>query len=431
MPANRGPQAAHLPEPPIPKGTTKYTSKDGSKVIKLPKNTMPTDTSEPPTPTVASNPPQADPANPSNDPAPGPGVNRKKQKRREKAAAKALAGQTAAHVNGSGLNLSVHERISHGSPRSDVVEPPISEPEEDVFTPDPMRHSGANGTLVEDAGKSKKSRKKKKKTAGTGEGGADQDTQSVIGAASSSQLPAAPRGPGISKERIWNTSSQEERERIKQFWLGLGEDERKSLVKVEKNAVLKKMKEQQKHTCSCTVCGRKRTAIEEELETLYDAYYQELEQFANQGEVPALLGASSNLGSSRYGRALSNYAGQQPSRGHIVEQLADDDDGVEEDGGYDEAYSEDEYDDEFSEDEPAEDDHRHLDQNRADFLAFGNSLQVKGMSLTVFPYRSSHGSSFNNKVCRGDPYRCRRHTAERWQKIHRNDGKPGGTATQT
>ena len=39
------------------------------------------------------------------------------------------------------------------------------------------------------------------------------------------------------------------------------------------------MKEQQKHSCSCTVCGRKRTAIEEELEVLYDAYYEELEQY--------------------------------------------------------------------------------------------------------------------------------------------------------
>jgi hypothetical protein len=27
---------------------------------------------------------------------------------------------------------------------------------------------------------------------------------------------------------------------------------------LEKEAVLKKMKEQQKHSCSCAVCGRKR-----------------------------------------------------------------------------------------------------------------------------------------------------------------------------
>lgn len=59
--------------------------------------------------------------------------------------------------------------------------------------------------------------------------------------------------------KIWSTSSTEERERIKEFWLGLGEEERRNLVKVEKDAVLRKMKEQQKHSCSCAVCGRKRS----------------------------------------------------------------------------------------------------------------------------------------------------------------------------
>ena len=57
---------------------------------------------------------------------------------------------------------------------------------------------------------------------------------------------------------IWSTNSVEERERIKEFWLKLGERERRDLVKVEKEAVLKKMKEQQRHGCSCAVCGRKR-----------------------------------------------------------------------------------------------------------------------------------------------------------------------------
>ncbi|KAF8994902.1 salt tolerance down-regulator-domain-containing protein [Cyathus striatus] len=83
-----------------------------------------------------------------------------------------------------------------------------------------------------------------------------------------------------SANKIWSTNSTEERERIKDFWLGLGEEERKNLVKIEKDTVLKKMKEQQKHTCGCAVCGRKRSAIEEELEVLYEAYYDELEQYA-------------------------------------------------------------------------------------------------------------------------------------------------------
>ncbi|CEJ03382.1 Putative Stress response protein NST1 [Rhizopus microsporus] len=40
------------------------------------------------------------------------------------------------------------------------------------------------------------------------------------------------------------------------------------------------MKEQQKHTCNCSVCGKKSSVIEEELEVLYDAYYEELEKYA-------------------------------------------------------------------------------------------------------------------------------------------------------
>lgn len=63
------------------------------------------------------------------------------------------------------------------------------------------------------------------------------------------------------QSKLWSTNSTEERERIKEFWLGLGEEERRALVKVEKEAVLKKMKEQQKHSCSCAVCGRKRYVV--------------------------------------------------------------------------------------------------------------------------------------------------------------------------
>ncbi len=116
-----------------------------------------------------------------------------------------------------------------------------------------------------------------------------------------SKRPPATTAPSTTKaNKIWSTSSTEERERIKDFWLGLGEEERRNLVKIEKDTVLRKMKEQQKHSCSCAVCGRKRcvhqrnisvflflyltiyrNAIEEELEVLYDAYYEELEQYAH------------------------------------------------------------------------------------------------------------------------------------------------------
>lgn len=49
-----------------------------------------------------------------------------------------------------------------------------------------------------------------------------------------------------------------EREKIRDFWLGLAENERRDLVTLEKKQVLQKMKDQQKTGCLCAVCGRKR-----------------------------------------------------------------------------------------------------------------------------------------------------------------------------
>ena len=84
-------------------------------------------------------------------------------------------------------------------------------------------------------------------------------TRSAAGAtASSTSGPTAAQKGKANANKIWSTSTTEERERIKYFWLGLGEQERRNLVKIEKDTVLRKMKEQQKHSCSCAVCGRKR-----------------------------------------------------------------------------------------------------------------------------------------------------------------------------
>lgn len=185
----------------------------------------------------------------------------------------------------------------------------------------------------------------------------------------------------IAKDRIWNTSTAEERERIKEFWLSLNEDDRRSLVKVEKEAVLKKMKEQQKHSCSCTVCGRKRTAIEEELEVLYDAYYEELEQYANNQHLSLEDGTPimphprlythpmARMPSNRKTHALN---GQRASSGRIQE-LDEDDEGDDED------YSDEDEEDELSEEEPEE-----LPPGpAADFFNFGNSLTVQGQSPSL------------------------------------------------
>lgn len=186
----------------------------------------------------------------------------------------------------------------------------------------------------------------------------------------------------VSKDRIWNTSTAEERERIKEFWLSLEEKERRSLVKVEKEAVLKKMKEQQKHSCSCTVCGRKRTAIEEELEVLYDAYYEELEQYANHQQIsledgtpimppPRIYGTHlmARLPPSRVSPTMHT---ERPARGRITEMIEDDEEADDEDYS-DEDEEEEAYSDDELEEEPR--------GPAADFFNFGNSLTVQGKLL--------------------------------------------------
>ncbi|PMD48928.1 hypothetical protein L207DRAFT_448201 [Hyaloscypha variabilis F] len=410
MPANQRPQTAQSPTSPTFKATAKYTNKDGSKYIKVPKSQITTDSSET-SPTMAQTTTQANGQIPN--PTPGtngaPPVNRKKQKRRQKLAAKLQSGQPAgSQANGAPSSdhdqrlQEVEARLRQTDLGADLDEAfddngqfDPADGEQYYSEEDGDRYSGSyghngslNGYAAPASGTGKKSKKKKKAKgippqslehvhSHAGTNGLSHNHVSLPPLASTNM----PRGPGISKEKIWNTSSAEERERIKEFWLSLGEDERKSLVKVEKDAVLKKMKEQQKHSCSCTVCGRKRTAIEEELEVLYDAYYEELEQYANgQGDgrpvpmmaPPRRFGALSGL---QPPNRLPPAFNGQPSRGRIVEDLGDDE---EEEG--DEEYSEEEGDeDEYSDDEPEE-----LPRPIAsDFFNFGNSLTVQGGILTV------------------------------------------------
>ncbi len=372
MKGNRRNQPAAPAPPPPPasptaKGTAKYTNKDGSKFITVPKSAA-TEPARPSSPAPSSSystvaiPLAA--ATDSNGVAPP--VNRKKAKRRAKAAAKAMAEQAPGdHLDD--LPSPAASASQDGSKRAELLRG-----DGEVDDSDDGAHSsgqnapGENGHDLDALAHATKSKKKKKKGNDAGNHG--------------SLLSVPQRSAGISKEKIWNTSSQEERERIKEFWLGLGEEERKSLVKVEKDAVLKKMKEQQKHTCGCTVCGRKRNAIEEELEGLYDAYYEELEQFANdpsqQGQMPPMMGPPRHYGEMQSHARPSSYSGQQPSRGRIMEHIGDDE---EEDG--DEDYSDEELDDEedYSEGEeediPPEELHRDYG---SDFLHFGNSLTVQG-----------------------------------------------------
>ncbi|KAF2814378.1 uncharacterized protein BDZ99DRAFT_235781 [Mytilinidion resinicola] len=307
-------------------------------------------------------------------------VNRKKQKRREKQAARQAAEQPPPSDANSRNGHIPHNHIHSGGPVPDYSGPEFddhgqydgeeyySEDEEQMY-----RGATQNGQYPADYdlhGAEKKSKKKKKARSAT-----QQPPYSIRDGSAPPPPPPPPpqlstdtfrtvqRGAN-SKDRIWNTSTSEERERIKEFWLSLGEDDRKSLVKIEKEAVLRKMKEQQKHSCSCTVCGRKRTAIEEELEVLYDAYYEELEQYPIGTREPP-------------DRIPHMSGGREPPRIRELDDSEEEDD----DDPDDEDYSDDEEEDDYlSEDEeelpPRGEAASHM-------FNFGNSLTVKGGILTV------------------------------------------------
>jgi hypothetical protein len=80
--------------------------------------------------------------------------------------------------------------------------------------------------------------------------------------------------------KIWTQSSAQDRENITAFWLSLSDAERRDLVQIEKDSVIKKIKEQHRHACGCAVCGRKKVNIEMELDSLYEQYYDELRVYA-------------------------------------------------------------------------------------------------------------------------------------------------------
>ncbi len=358
----------------------------------------------------------------SNGTEPG-GVNRKKQKRRQKQAARLAAEQSLSNeytsedgVNTKSTNHShlrqhtqpqtAQHSLDYGDPDFDYPEQfePAEGDDQDYvdeegrvyrnpYAPGQAAPNGYGANDYRPTDPSKKSKKKKKpNNPSYPQQGLNWNLRPHP-STSQNPLPLPPPPPPLStaalrsaqtmsKDRIWNTSTQEERERIKDFWLSLGEEERRSLVKVEKEAVLRKMKEQQKHSCSCTVCGRKRTAIEEELEVLYDAYYEELEQYANHQQIRIEDGAPMMPPPRRFPHPMARLpsdripplmSARQPSRAQIQE-LADDEDDGDEDG-----YSEDDEDDDddYSDEEP-EEEPRHP---ATDFFNFGNSLTVQSQSL--------------------------------------------------
>ncbi|KAJ4378165.1 Stress response protein nst1 [Neocucurbitaria cava] len=319
-------------------------------------------------------------------------VNRKKQKRREKEAAKKAAHDPPAPATGkNGVRMSPALASSGAQTRPSApqyADPELDEPlyddEHDFYSDEEAEHYehayGTNGHYQQQyghtpmpSGSGKKPRKKKKAPSAPPPLAYAQHVAPRHSPATGHAIMRS--NSGSKKDRIWNTSTQEERERIREFWLSLGEDERKSLVKIEKEAVLRKMKEQQKHSCSCTVCGRKRTAIEEELEVLYDAYYEELEQYAHHQQD-----VGSFLPEANYGYASSAPHARPMLNTHPPGHYDDDDE---------DEYSGDEEEEDYSgSDISSEGDYSSEERSlpppeAADFLQFGSSLQVKGGILTV------------------------------------------------
>lgn len=320
------------------------------------------------------------------EPTNAPSVNRKKQKRREKEAARRAAQQGLA--NGHVASPSPHNGQPHHQTQgrgptkgyfTEDVDP--SHPDfADLGSPDDAFYSGdedldydhlVSGPPNTSWLNTSKRKKSKKKGSNPGSNAISRTSTAVSRPNFPSVSNAALRSAHRMGDSLWNPSTQAERENIKQFWLDLGEEERRSLVKIEKEAVLRKMKEQQKHSCSCSVCGRKRTAIEEELEVLYDAYYEELEQFANHN--PDLANAPQLMAPPRptLRRGPQPIPGSFSSRGRVHE-IGDEDEDLDEDEDYDDE-------DEPYSDEDGEDlDDHGLPPGPPDFFQFGNSLTVKG-----------------------------------------------------
>jgi hypothetical protein len=332
----------------------------------------------------------------------GVAINRKKQKRRQKAAAKLAATQpqsTSAPSSNSDPTTAASATTNHRGlaqvKTAQSSQNQFQDDDEDIYDSEdddsydvlPSQVQHVNGHVADPSSnqnEAKKKSKKKKKTKPVTASSADQLQYQRPNGPPSAHVSSSSIPLGDGRDRIWNTSTQEERERIKDFWQSLSEGERKSLVKIEKDAVIKTMKDQQKHSCSCSVCGRKRTAIEEELEVLYDAYYNELEQydFFHTGlEDPGFLAPPSKNRDQHGNRSHLDgipppSQAPQSSRAHIQhlpEDEYDDEDYDEEDDELNED-SEEDYEYDLINSEDAESMHRVA----TDLFNFGNSLTVKG-----------------------------------------------------
>lgn len=214
--------------------------------------------------------------------------------------------------------------------------------------------------------------------------------------------------------KIWTQSSAEDRENIRVFWLGLSEAERRDLLRIEKDAVLKKMKEQHRHSCGCAVCGRKKVNIEMELDQLYEQYYDELRSYAAEqriaanglrpppngaGPFPGSVEVDANGTVTQYDHRAPELHDHDPDDldGEESEEYDDDDDYADDDELDDDDIGTDEADvgDEIDEPPPPPVTHRQQprrppvktssrSEGGDDFLSFGSNLAtIKGKFCLV------------------------------------------------
>lgn len=312
------------------------------------------------------------------------GGNRKKQKRRAKQAAKQAAHPTTSTTEGVDANIDYDEDpLGYGEDEYGYSDADADAYHDTYASRQPVQ----NGVHPPAPAPSRKRNKKKKAAGGGGAHGQGSYHPNSVSPmphttqSANSAHRVATNNQHSQQRSIWNTSTQQERTNIKNFWLSLTEDDRKALLKIEKEAVLKKMKQQQKSSCSCTVCGRKRTAIEEELEVLYEGYYEELEQYAHH-DHPPLPSTDGMLAAPLQHRRPHPLATPPPPVPHlhrphqVHEQLEEDEFSDEEDYSDDEEYSDDDLESEALPPRGP--------QGVPDFFNFGSHLTVKGI-LTPWP----------------------------------------------
>ena len=71
----------------------------------------------------------------------------------------------------------------------------------------------------------------------------------------------ASQGEATTSDDILFSSKVYEKQKLREFWLQLRDEDRKSIVRMERDDVLRKMKEQQKMSCSCHTCGKKKYKV--------------------------------------------------------------------------------------------------------------------------------------------------------------------------